>query len=57
MKPASSFRDEFGNGLDAGCEASFIALEGNPLIDPKSLGRIGYRVKDGKPIETPERPT
>ena len=43
--------------LEVGCEASFIAFEGNPLNDPKFLGRIGYRLKDGEPIETPERPT
>lgn len=36
--------------LDAGYEASFVALEGNPLVDWSSLGRIRYRFKDGRPL-------
>ncbi len=36
--------------LDAGYEASFIALEGNPLLDGSNLGRIRYRFKDGSPL-------
>lgn len=55
--PRAIFPDRTVGCLDAGCEASFIAFEGNPLKDPKYLGRIGYRLKDGEPIKTPERPT
>ena len=33
--------------LEAGCEASFLALEGNPLEDFSSLKRIGMRMKQG----------
>lgn len=43
--------------LDAGYEASFVALDGNPLVDWSSLGRIRYRFKDGLPLivsDTPE---
>lgn len=41
--------------VDAGYEASFVALDGNPLADWSSLGRIRYRFKDGLPLVLPER--
>lgn len=41
--------------LDPGYEASFVALDGNPLTDWSSLGRIRYRFKDGVPLVLPER--
>jgi hypothetical protein len=37
--------------LEPGYEASFLALEGNPLADWSSLGRIRHRFKDGLPLE------
>jgi imidazolonepropionase-like amidohydrolase len=36
--------------LEAGYEASFLALDGSPLVDWISLGRIRYRFKDGLPL-------
>ncbi|HYH09117.1 MAG TPA: hypothetical protein VEK11_18860, partial [Thermoanaerobaculia bacterium] len=47
--------------LDDGCEASFLALEGDPLLDFAHTGRIRLRVKDGKllelaPTPVPSRP-
>jgi len=33
--------------LDAGCEASFLVLDGNPLTDMGALEAIRLRVKDG----------
>lgn len=41
--------------LDADYEASFVALDGNPLADWSSLGRIRYRFKDGLPLVLPDR--
>lgn len=41
--------------LDPGYEASFVALDGNPLADWSSLGRIRYRFKDGVPLVLPDR--
>jgi imidazolonepropionase-like amidohydrolase len=41
--------------LDPGYEASFVALDGNPLADWSSLGRICYRFKDGLPLVLPDR--
>lgn len=41
--------------VDAGYEASFVALDGNPLADWSSLGRIRYRFKDGLPLVRPGR--
>lgn len=42
--------------LEAGYEASFLALDGNPLLDWSSLGRIRYRFKDGLPLIIAPRP-
>ena len=39
--------------LDEGYEASFVALDGDPLADWSSLGRIRYRFKDGSPLVVP----
>src|SRR5918995_818340 len=39
--------------LDPGYEASFLALDSNPLTDWSSLGRIRYRFKDGVPLVLP----
>jgi hypothetical protein len=36
--------------VNAGCEASFLALEGNPLVDFANTARIRMRVKDGVPL-------
>ncbi|HET9010999.1 MAG TPA: amidohydrolase family protein [Gemmatimonadaceae bacterium] len=33
--------------LDAGCEASFLALHGDPLADFANVGRIALRMKQG----------
>lgn len=38
---------------EAGYEASFLALDGNPLVDWSSLGRIRYRFKEGSPLVIP----
>lgn len=37
--------------LDDGCEASFLALAGDPLADFANTGRIRLRVKDGKTLD------
>ncbi len=37
--------------LEAGCEASFLVLEGDPLTDPAALRHIGRRVKQGFVLE------
>jgi hypothetical protein len=36
--------------LDDGCEASFLALSGDPATDFANTGRIVLRVKDGRPL-------
>jgi tetratricopeptide (TPR) repeat protein len=40
--------------LDAGYEASFIALDGNPLEDFGAIRRVALRVKQGHVIEVPD---
>ena len=40
--------------LDPDYEASFVALNGDPLTDWSSLGRIRYRFKDGVPLVLPD---
>lgn len=42
--------------LEAGYEASFLALDGNPLVDWSSLGRIRYRFKGGLPLVLADQP-
>ncbi|MDL2717012.1 MAG: amidohydrolase family protein [Acidobacteriota bacterium] len=47
--------------LAAGCEASFLALDGNPLEDFSNLGKIAVRMKQGfvlrlEPAEAAGRP-
>ena len=42
--------------LDDGCEASFLALEGDPLLDFANTGRIRVRVKDGKLLDSAPKP-
>lgn len=42
--------------LADGAEASFIALEGNPLTDPANLRKIRLRLKRGVPIDPPAGP-
>ncbi len=37
--------------LDNGCEASFLALDGDPLADPAALRRIQRRMKQGFVLE------
>jgi len=37
--------------LDAGCEASFLALEGDPLHEWSALRRIAMRMKEGYVLE------
>jgi hypothetical protein len=44
------FPDRRIGRVDEGNEASFVALDGNPLSDWSSLGRIRYRFKDGQPL-------
>ncbi len=39
--------------LEAGFEASFLVLEGNPLVDFSHAHRISLRVKDGQVLELP----
>ncbi len=41
--------------LETGAEASFLVLNGNPLIDWSALGRIELRYKDGNELILPER--
>lgn len=36
--------------MEAGCEASFIAFERNPLTDITAIADIVYRLKDGVPV-------
>jgi imidazolonepropionase-like amidohydrolase len=42
--------------LAPGYEASFLTLDGNPLVDWSSLGRIRYRFKDGMPLVIADQP-
>ncbi len=42
--------------LADGAEASFLALEGNPLTDPANLRKIRLRLKRGVPIDPPAGP-
>lgn len=43
--------------LADGYEASFLALDGNPLTDPAALRRVAVRVKQGHRLEiAPEKP-
>jgi imidazolonepropionase-like amidohydrolase len=49
------FPDRKVGRLNAGYEASFVALDGDPLADWSSLGRIRYRFKDGLPLVPPAR--
>ena len=44
------FPDRKLGRLEPGYVAIFLALDGNPLVDWSSLGRIRYRFKDGKPL-------
>jgi len=50
----SVFPDRKVGRVEAGYEASFLALDGNPLADWSSLGRIRYRFKDGVPLVVPD---
>lgn len=49
------FPDRKVGRVDAGYEASFLALDGNPLTDWSSFSRIRYRFKDGAPLAIPEK--
>lgn len=40
--------------LADGYEASFLALDGNPLEDPSAIHRVAIRVKQGHRLEIPE---
>ena len=37
--------------LDEGCEASFLALEGNPLDDISHLKSVALRLKEGRLVD------
>jgi imidazolonepropionase-like amidohydrolase len=50
------FPDRKLGRLEPGYEASFLALDGNPLTDWSSLGRIRYRFKDGLPLVVAVQP-
>lgn len=43
--------------LAEGCEASFLALEGDPLRDLGALRHVALRVKDGEPLEPARAPS
>ena len=45
--PRAIFPDRRVGLLDEGAEASFLVLEGDPLVDFANLGRISARIKDG----------
>lgn len=45
--PREIFPDRKIGSLDAGSEASFLVLDGNPLADFSALGRIRMRMKQG----------
>jgi imidazolonepropionase-like amidohydrolase len=36
--------------LDPGKSADLIAVDGNPLVDPTAVQRVGYVMVEGKPI-------
>jgi hypothetical protein len=46
--PRTIFPKRRLGALDAGYEANFLVLNGDPLEDPENLHRIGMRVKAGK---------
>ncbi|QPQ54223.1 amidohydrolase family protein [Allosphingosinicella flava] len=47
VTPQTIFPDRKIGKLEEGYEANFLALDGDPLADPKNLHRIGLRVKGG----------
>lgn len=47
---ASIFPSREIGHLAAGAEASFLVLDGNPLVDWSALGRITLRYKDGREL-------
>ncbi|HUQ19455.1 MAG TPA: amidohydrolase family protein [Gemmatimonadaceae bacterium] len=49
--PREIFPDRKIGSLDAGWEASFLVLDGNPLTDFSALGRIKMRMKQGVILE------
>lgn len=42
-----AFPDRRAGCLERGCEASFLVLADDPLTDPRTLGSIQLRIKDG----------
>jgi imidazolonepropionase-like amidohydrolase len=36
--------------LDAGKSADLIAVDGDPLVDPTAVQRVGYVMVEGRPI-------
>ena len=45
--PRTIFHNRKIGALEAGYEASFLALSANPLEQPTAIGRIEHRVKQG----------
>jgi len=54
VTPRRIFPDREIGCLDDGCEASFLALEGNPLDDISHLRRIAVRLKEGRLLTVDE---
>ncbi len=50
VTPQLAFPDRRIGRLDAGYEASFVALRGDPLVDPGAMARVVYRFKEGSPV-------
>ena len=53
--PLSIFPDRKIGRFEEGYEASFIALEADPLLDLSNVKRIKYRFKQGVSLEMPEQ--
>jgi hypothetical protein len=54
--PRHVFPDRHIGRLEAGAEASLLAMDGNPLEDPSALRRVAMRIKQGHVLEiAPEK--
>lgn len=52
--PALAFPDRKIGRLEPGFEASFLALEADPLADFAAVRSIAYRFKQGRPVPAPD---